>query len=432
MLRRKQPDVETFLRGHRSSQMKQANNNEVDLLLRSLARGRNATAGQSGSERGDAARVSSDHLDADELNSYAEGVAPTPARVRYTEHLADCEACRSIVVGLIQASGAANRFAAHDPERGPQREHQGGTTFWQKLSLLFSPPVLRYAVPALVLTAVIGIGLLALKQQRGSELVARNETQTNAPNSTPGAGGSQGAISAATKPTPGSPPGISGAAPSPVSADSGRDKLILQEEKSRPGEVPPLSEGSVSVSKAAAAKDSSQPADAASVAESRPYAQEPKPRAVAPPAPLLDAEKTNELAKEQAAKREDRNRDEDDAYRAQSDGVHGPSRSQNNTVFSENARRGVGNVAGGRGPSGTDKKKTAEEETRTVMGRHFSREGDAWVDTAYESSRTTARVARGSDQFRALVADEPGIRTISEQLNGVVIVVWKGRAYRIQ
>ena len=50
----------------------------------------------------------------------------------------------------------------------------------------------------------------------------------------------------------------------------------------------------------------------------------------------------------------------------------------------------------------------------------------------YEYSRATVRVARGSDQFRALVADEPAIRTIAAQLDGVVIVVWKNRAYRIQ
>ena len=37
----------------------------------------------------------SPHLDADELNSYAEGMVPAPARVRYTEHLADCDLCRA-------------------------------------------------------------------------------------------------------------------------------------------------------------------------------------------------------------------------------------------------------------------------------------------------------------------------------------------------
>ena len=41
-------------------------------------------------------------------------------------------------------------------------------------------------------------------------------------------------------------------------------------------------------------------------------------------------------------------------------------------------------------------------------------------------------VVRGSEQYRVLIADEPGIRTIAESLAGEVIVVWKGRAYRIR
>jgi hypothetical protein len=39
-------------------------------------------------------------------------------------------------------------------------------------------------------------------------------------------------------------------------------------------------------------------------------------------------------------------------------------------------------------------------------------------------------VARGSEQYRALVADEPGLRAIAERLGGEVIVSWKTRAYR--
>jgi hypothetical protein len=95
------------------------------------------------------------------------------------------------------------------------------------------------------------------------------------------------------------------------------------------------------------------------------------------------------------------------------------------------SQRGAG-AGSGRGLSADKNKKNADVETRSVMGRHFTRAGDAWVDTAYEYSQATVRVARGSDQFRALVADEPAIRTIAAQLDGVVIVVWKNRAYRIQ
>jgi len=138
--------------------MKQANNNEVDVLLRALARGRDASLLQS--ETTSAGSVASRHLDADELNSYAEGLAPVPARARYMEHLADCETCRGIVVGLTQAAGSVNR---HDVVPQP-----GGLSFWQKLTALFSPPVLRYAVPALVLT-VVSVQATATDRLRCSE-----------------------------------------------------------------------------------------------------------------------------------------------------------------------------------------------------------------------------------------------------------------------
>jgi hypothetical protein len=145
---------------------------------------------------------------------------------------------------------------------------------------------------------------------------------------------------------------------------------------------------------------------------------------------VINPEKSAELAKERSEKREDQPRDQNEEFRVQTDEVHGPNRSRSNTAQVA-TQRGAG-VMAGRGPSADKNKKDADVETRSVMGRHFTREGDAWVDTAYEYSQATVRVARGSDQFRALVADEPAIRTIAAQLNGVVIVVWKNRAYRIQ
>ena len=40
-------------------------------------------------------------------------------------------------------------------------------------------------------------------------------------------------------------------------------------------------------------------------------------------------------------------------------------------------------------------------------------------------------VARGSGGYRSLVADEPMIKTIADELDGEIIVVWKGHTYRI-
>ena len=89
--------------------MKQSSNNEVDILLRSLARQRRDGGVSNASPAGNGGGSLSDHLDADELNSYAEGVLPAAARARYTEHLADCDDCRGLVVGLSQAAGAGIR-----------------------------------------------------------------------------------------------------------------------------------------------------------------------------------------------------------------------------------------------------------------------------------------------------------------------------------
>ena len=73
-----------------------------------------------------------------------------------------------------------------------------------------------------------------------------------------------------------------------------------------------------------------------------------------------------------------------------------------------------------------------ETATRDIAGRHFQQRNGTWVDTAYKSSMSTVKVSRGSEQYRALVADEPEIDAIARQLGGEVFVVWKGHAYHIK
>jgi hypothetical protein len=70
--------------------------------------------------------------------------------------------------------------------------------------------------------------------------------------------------------------------------------------------------------------------------------------------------------------------------------------------------------------------------TRSVGGRSFRREGGVWIDTAYRQSQATVTVRRDSEQYRALVADEPEIGRISRALGGEAVIVWKGRAYRVK
>jgi hypothetical protein len=388
--------------------MKHANNNEVDLLLRSLAGRRKQSPPQSGNGE----PVRSPHLDADELNSYAEGKVPEVARARYIEHLADCESCRGILVSLAQAAGTTSRLRSADKNEEPG--------FWQKLSQFFSPKVLSFAVPVLVLTAVIGISFLALRQRSGPKYVAQNEQPVAAPSMA--VDNIDSKLNSAAK----SQPTVQNGTQPPKTTEPAKVGSVLRDEKGQ--EKQESLKPDSTVGKPAPEKDARQSADTASVAE--PYAPEPKAAAAPASAPMVQTAKSGELAKEQSVRREDQPRDQEEGVRVGTDDLHGPHRARNDSALS--STRGSAGIVAKRGPSDTDKNKKAETEVRSVMGRHFTWQGDAWVDTAYEASRATVRVNRGSDQFRALVADEPGLRTIADQLSGVVIVIWKNRAYRIQ
>jgi hypothetical protein len=394
--------------------MKQANNNEVDLLLRSLARQRDKSGSENGSSLDGRNEGFAEHLDADELNSYAEGVVPEPARGRYVEHLADCEACRSIVIDLSQAAGASARYEVSQP--------QGGTSFWQTVLAMFSPAVLRFGVPVLLLTAVIGIGFVAFWQQRGSEFVAMRSKQDSQVQTEP-ANDSKAANPAPSETAPPASPASGFTKSGDIQTQKAQSKL--QEKESLVAKEVTTLDSTVAKG---GAKDAGRAGEGAGLITSQPYSPEPKAdAAAAPPVTSGVAQKSAEVARVRPEKREDQDRARDE-FRNQ-DEEHGPSRSRNNAAAPA-SQRNVGSLSA-RGPN-VDKKKASEVESRSISGRRFTREGNAWVDIDYNSPRATVNVTRGSDQFRALVADEPGIRAIADQLSGVVIVVWKNRAYRIQ
>ncbi|MBA3769988.1 MAG: hypothetical protein H0X08_05750 [Blastocatellia bacterium] len=66
--------------------------------------------------------------------------------------------------------------------------------------------------------------------------------------------------------------------------------------------------------------------------------------------------------------------------------------------------------------------------SRRISGRTFNRRDGAWYDAAFRGQPTTD-VKRGTDAFRKL---DGTLRNIANSLDGVVVVVWKARAYRIQ
>ncbi|MDQ3666333.1 MAG: hypothetical protein M3410_07000 [Acidobacteriota bacterium] len=384
--------------------MKQTENDEMEVLLRGLARRNGAGA---------PAVHSAMHLDADELNSYAEQVLPVAARVRYTSHLAECASCRKIVSDLTSASGASvtEQSAAHKTPAG----------FWRKFGALFSPGLLRYAVPALALIGFIAVGLVVLRNKRQPDFVARNQPAA-----------SHDATTETTQSDLRADSGESAASieeqESQTSAVQGRDNQAKTGERTETSGIT-TSTDSVTVT---SDKDAA-PGKAAVVVAEPSYAPEPTPLPPTKPLTTHTGSQT-EVArqKEEAEKRDEPSR-EQEGYRARTDErqnqvAAAPAGKLESGQSQERLRTLEARRASGSGAKTNDE----DADTRTVSGRRFRRQGSVWIDTAYQSSTATITLTRGSEQFRALVADEPGVRAIAAQLAGEVVVVWKGRAYRIR
>lgn len=395
--------------------MRHETNNEMDLLLRRLG-GRDG-----GTLRGAEAQQDDRHLDADELNSYAQNALPAPARARYTEHLAECGSCRKLVTELSLSLGAV---AAAPVETVPV---PGGLKKF--LAGLFSPLVLRYAVPALGLLVAAVVGLVALRQQQSQPFVARMDENNQQP-----------AAKQFVPPT----------APSPAQLNDEPRKEI--------DSVPARGQGATGPSESKpqsrAAEDKEAPAPAK--AESSAAAAEPAPSATPQPAAAPKAVATSEeeaqkqtviVAKKQPAAAVDKTTADGDVAKPQANensfrrieplasqrADQSKAKTGSADTKTETGDTG-GFLAGGlrRAPRARGQEAKDDTDTRSIAGRRFRKERGIWTDTAYDSSTATVNVARGSEQFRALIADEPEIETIAKQLEGEVIVVWKGRAYRIR
>jgi hypothetical protein len=371
--------------------MKQETNNEMDLLLRRLGR------------RDETAVSGVNHLDADELSAYAENALPPMAHARYTAHLADCSQCRELVV---QLSASAGVVVATESAKA------AGPSGWKKfLATLFTPMVLRYAAPALGLIVVAAIGFVILRSNQPAHDVAQVTNTEQHP--------------AAAPPTPGSDANTiySYGKPGP-SPEAPREKQqargLQADSNSAQNAAPVVSSVDTQASKDAAAAQPKQEQQTATANEPPPP---PKVSATPTPeeSPRREAEVTSKEVRElpvttpsagktlgRAEYREDRDKD---------------AKARKPATVATAQGTGSGNMQA----DGVD----MSASTRTVAGRRFRKQGGVWIDTAYDSSKNVVTVTRNSEQYRGLVGDEPAIKTIADTLDGEIIVVWKGRTYRI-
>lgn len=65
---------------------------------------------------------------------------------------------------------------------------------------------------------------------------------------------------------------------------------------------------------------------------------------------------------------------------------------------------------------------------RSVGGKTFNNVGGIWFDAAYGKQKQKT-VRRGTSEYLRLDA---GLRSIADSLGGTVVILWGGKAYRIQ
>lgn len=414
-----------------------SNDAQIDVLLRRYA----------GQSQRDAA---TEHLDADEFNAFAEGSLPEAARARYVSHLADCDDCRKVVSQLAISSGAV---VAADATRAADSP---GYSWWKRFSGFFSPLTLRYAAFAIVLVTVVGVVFLVTRRPSPeSPLVVQNEPAKQVPLS-------------AVKPTS---EGASQSGPEqnqaladrplPAAQPSQSSDQLSKSDQSKIGDTAspakPAKETDTTSGPALSAKKAAEPGEAlpsyapppppeTQRAEDR-YRQQQNLGGVASVGgPRKSEQQVTDKPQTINGGRAGTGKDmqaEDDSRRATvnqapanrgpaDEKSKGPRRDQDNAVANNRSSNEVRGNAAKTQPAADANRESVEEkapETRSVGGRKFKHQGNAWVDAKFKSSMSVKSISRGSSEFDAL---DSGLRSIAQQLSGEVIVVWKNKAYLIK
>jgi Putative zinc-finger len=397
----------------------------------------------------------SSHLDADELNAFAEGALPAATRARFISHFADCDDCRRLVTQLSMASGVASQITTATGE---------AFSFSQKLKSFLAPARLRYAAFALVLIAAATVTFIALRES-GTRQFAKPAASSS---------GTETAkveqYQRAEPPSDQNTKAIAKSAPAVPQVTPGLNAALKPRE-------PAISQKSQSVTTNRGTQTVTNGRDAQANRAAEPQVAQAVP-SFAPPPPG-EAERTQQNQNQNQTQTQNREtqtvggvagRAKDESPNARFGALAGArtserQRSPGGTLRTESAANKPADIlrpaaddksdakaketdtasvtssnanelrVGRAAPKGAAKKAAparadAEEvpSERKISGRKFRREGNAWIDMRFKASMTVKSISRGSDEYREL---DSSIRSIVEQLGGDVLIVSKGKAYRI-
>jgi hypothetical protein len=353
------------------------------------------------------------HLDADAIAAFAENAVPEKSRIIYTQHLAECDPCRKTLSNLITLNAAA------ESELAAATVPVVASIPWYRK--LFAAPNLAYVMGGLVLVFGGLLGFIVLQNSYNGEVTVSQVEEPQTLQSAPAHadGSSVNAPNAAANSN--SVSNVPGEIPRDVG--TAEDESTTNVSTTSPPPAPP------SVSTADATVPTAAPIDSAGKAAGQPVMKE---------APKTEAD-LSKKAEEKRADSDQENRKKDVGYdkniREQNlqnqspvqmmpntaTKSVGPSRNEmqrDNRTYNDDGIRAKQSAPTGAGVSGV----------RTAGGKKFEMKQGAWYDTSYRG-QGTKNVRRGTSEYRGL---DTGLRAIAESIGGTVVVVWNGKAYRIQ
>ncbi len=386
---------------------------EIDALLRQTAQGETAFTADNPKSQISNPEL---HLDADEISAFADvNALPEKTRLRLTAHFADCDRCRKILSNVI----SLNSETASETVHAPQTAKIDTAAPWYRR--LFAVPNLAYALGTLVL--IFG-GLIAFTFLKNAPQTTEVSQVREIPIDMKGASSdgetriieSNAAISNSTAMT--SNTATNAAAPIPQSNFSTTNtsgSLTL------PNSNAAIANRQSVLKTETARSESSNETNSAAL----PKKVENEP---------LAGNTTNLAEQKNQLSSEDKTRLADDEKAVKSDAPAPPkTASRQNTASADNSSARAEQLpVNGRNARALKNvrpkaKQSVETETRAA-GKTFKRQNNVWYDAGYNGQSTT-NISRGTDEYKKL---DTGLRSIADNFGGTVVVVWKGKAYRIQ
>jgi hypothetical protein len=357
---------------------------EIDAILRGVAKKLNT------------AESPTNHLDADEISLFAEGLLPTNARSAAIEHFADCNNCRNVLVDVVS-------FREDTADTSSVNLAGAKPNFSESLRKLFSFPQLGFAMGALSILFVGIIGYVAVSNFNQSDnQMAKAVNPSNIVSPTVAdkrskeASETESSPIAVTNSAANSAPTNAAASAANIPLGMPKKSIDTNAADRSPKTGIEASKGpNVEMENAPPTLEQDSKMDKSISNEEKSVAREPaKPESLkTSPAPTVENPTTRDTYSE-----------------------------------SEVTPSALAKPKRNSAPAADVTANSSVSKSKSIGGKSFNNANGTWIDSAYKGG-TTKTVNRGTKSFDDL---DSGLKSIANSFTEPVIIVWKANNYRIQ